>query len=296
LDKQGTFEILSRTDYVSADYGFTKADMTANLQNIAEMVNIVRKNQVIAGNKGFDGRARIYNTCCKEPVSYGVPARISFEFSSWFKNKSGTVVNNKIEPPEWSIITNKLIPGFGDGFDTKHGFFTVPLKKETVAPGIDVYDGKKYVLYNPTRPDYWLQVTVEEAFAAFREFYQNSSDKESAAYLLPYVEKDYNEIPVADREKPAYFGANMSRICASPDFAEEKNLFPKIMKVNPDYWNITLPKSSIQFIYFTMAGNKPYLKSRTQEALKANSTSYHLRLFEESLDVDFAKSLQSIIK
>ena len=82
LDKQGTFEILSRTDYTMPDFGFAKAEMTANLQRIKELVNVIRKNPVLTEMKGFDGRARIYTISMKDEHSYGVPSRISFEFAS----------------------------------------------------------------------------------------------------------------------------------------------------------------------------------------------------------------------
>lgn len=296
LEKQGTFEILSRTDYVSTDYGFTKAEISANLQKITELVNIVRKNPMLAENKGFDGRARLYNTCCKEPLSYGIPARISFEFAAWYKMKNGTEARGLIEPPEWSIYTNKLIPGWSNGFDTKYGYFTAALKKETPAPGIDVYDGECFVLYDASRPDYWLPVTVNEAFAAVRELYQNSDDKIGAAELLKWVEKEYNEIPVTDRDKPAYFGGNVSRVSSTPGYGGQENIFPRIMKVNPAYWDKTLPKSSIQFIYFRAVMNKPYLKSLKEESLKSNSISYHLYRFEESFDINTVKSLLPLVE
>jgi hypothetical protein len=41
-DKPGTFEILSRTNYTMSDCGFTKAEMTANLQKITELINTFR--------------------------------------------------------------------------------------------------------------------------------------------------------------------------------------------------------------------------------------------------------------
>ncbi len=89
-DKQGTFQILSRTDYVGYDCGYTKAEVAANLQRITDLVTVVRQNPVLAGLKGFDGRARIYNINCKEVGGYGIPSRISFEFASWFRLKDGT--------------------------------------------------------------------------------------------------------------------------------------------------------------------------------------------------------------
>ncbi len=67
-------------------------------------------------------------------------------------------------------LSNDPIPGWADSFDTKHGYFTAPLRKKTVDPGIDVYNDECWVIYDPERPPYWIPVTVEEAFAAAREF------------------------------------------------------------------------------------------------------------------------------
>ena len=86
-DKQGTFKILSRTDYVGYDCGYTKAEVAANLQRITDLVTVVRQNPVLTDLKGFEGRARIYNLNCKDVGGYGIPARISFEFASWFRKK-----------------------------------------------------------------------------------------------------------------------------------------------------------------------------------------------------------------
>lgn len=164
LDKQGTFEILSRTDYTMPAFGFTKAEVTANLQKISDLVNVMRKNPILAEMKGFDGRARIYTISMKDEHSYAVPSRISFEFAAWYRMKDGREVRGLIEPPEWSVYLNAMQPGWSSGFSRKPDFYAVPVKKETVEPGIDVYDGECYVAYNPDRPDYWLPVMVKEAF------------------------------------------------------------------------------------------------------------------------------------
>jgi len=110
FDKPGTFTILSRTNYTLPECGFTKAEMTANLQKITELVNIIRKKNLVLSNiVGFEGRARIYNTNnCTEYGGYGVPSRISFEFCTWYLSNSGKEELGTIEPPEWSIFINKI--------------------------------------------------------------------------------------------------------------------------------------------------------------------------------------------
>ena len=289
LEKTGSFEVLNRTDYAASDCNFTKADITSNLQRINEMVNIVRKNQVLSTMKGFDGRARIYNSlACQYGGLYGVPARISFEFAAWFKNKDGREARGLIEPPEWSVHINNIQPGWTSGFSRKPDFFAVPDNKETIAPGIDVYDGECFVLYNPDRPDYWLPVTVKEAFDAVFAENTRVSDQIQRDFVLNSLKEEWEAIPQEDWNKPATMSGMISRVGTLEGY-------PKIMKANPVYWDKSRPKSDIQFITFRMITNKKFLSQRTQEYLKNNSISYHCARFEESLDMDFVRSLVLLV-
>lgn len=68
-DRPGTFEILSRTDYAWHECGFTQADMTANLERIKDVIEVVRQNPVLSDIKGFAARARLHTmsmTCKRE--------------------------------------------------------------------------------------------------------------------------------------------------------------------------------------------------------------------------------------
>lgn len=291
LDKLGTFEILARTDYTSAECGFSKPVMVANLQKIKDVVGVVRKNPVLTGMKGFDGRARIYNLGnCHEDGIFGVPSRISFEFGDWIRLKDGREVRNLIEPPEWSVLLNRMIPGCSsDGFSRKPAFFTIPLKKETIAPGIDVYGDECFVLYDPDRPPYWLPVTVKEAFDVVVAENKRNKDDIQREYMQRFLDDEWSLIPKEDWNRPATLSGMVSRVGTLPDF-------PPIMKLNPDYWDKSRPKSDIQFITFRMVMNKQYLANTAKEYLQANSTSYGLARFEASLDIDFVKSLLPLLK
>jgi hypothetical protein len=289
LDKQGTFEILNRTDYSGSDCSFTKTEMTANLQKINEMVAIVRENHVLSEMKGFDGRARIYTTiACQYEEFYGVPVRVSFEFAAWYKMKDGREARGLIEPPEWSLHMNVIQPGWTSGFSRKPDFFAVPEKKETIAPGIDIYDGECFVLYNPDRPDYWLPVTAKEAFEVAYAEQKRNSDEVQWGYAKKMLDEEWAAFSEEDWSKPATFSGVLSRVGTLEGF-------PKIMKVNPSYWDKSKPKSDIQFITFRMITNEKFLTQRTQEYLDKNSISYHCARFEESLDIDFVKSLLPLI-
>ena len=121
----------------------------------------------------------------------------------------------------------------------------------TVEPGIDVYDGEWFIIYDPSRPPYWITVTVNEAFAAVRESMSKWEDDYGTRMQKEFVEKEYAEIPESERDKPAYFGGGISRVTHKPGYGDQDSIFPRIVKVNPDYWNRELPKSAIQIINFT---------------------------------------------
>jgi hypothetical protein len=288
LDKQGTFQLLSRTDFTLPQCGFTQDDRAGNLKEITALVDIIRQNPVLAELKGFEGRARIYNVICDDPDRYGVPARISFEFCSWFADKNGVPARNTIEPPEWSLIINKPRMFTISNFEPDKTYFTVPAKKETIIPGIDVYDGEIYFVYNPDRPPYWLPLTVGEAFDKMRTYWKKSADKFTAEQFLKMIEAEYANTPPADRNKPAH---NKGDIGATAD-----PNFPLIVRANPDYWNKNLPKSAIQILSFRLVSNSRFLQSRREEALAKNSISYHVYRFEESLNLDTVKSLLPVIR
>lgn len=291
-EKQGTFEILSRTDYAFTDCIFSRQTMTGNMLKLTNLINTVRKNPVLTENRGFMGRARIRSANCKDDGSYGVPAEVSFEFCDFYEDK-GKVVYGTVEPPCWKMITNRLVPvGYmfsSDRFSRHPDFFTVPITKETIAPGVDFYERTCYVVYDPGRPAYWLPVTVKEAFDQVFAETKSIPDQKQRAYMLDYIQAEWAAMPVENWNKPATSSGIISKVGVDPEF-------PPIMKVNPLYWNKNRPESDIQFIYFSVSGNQDYLKERVEESRIHNSLGYSLRRFEASLDHDFVRSLEPLVK
>lgn len=293
-DRPGTFEILSRTDY-SYKLKFTPAEMAANLQHIRELVALVRQDPVLADIKGFMGRARIYDISGTQKCSYGVPARISFEFSDYLYSK-GKITYNAIEPPEWSILLNQM-SGYWNGFNTEKCMFTTPFKKKTIAPGIDVYDNVTYVIYDPSRPPYWVPVTCKEAIACAREEAKKEKDEIAAKYMNEFMEKELAAISPAKLDSQAYFGGGITRVSDSSGYGGQKNLFPPIVKVNPEYWNKNLPKSAIQFIVLTVSMDKKYLQSEYESCVKHQyyGETCNLARFMVSYDEEDIKKLTQLI-
>jgi hypothetical protein len=293
FDKPGTFTILNRTNYTLPECGFTKAEMTANLQKIADVVKAVRKNPVLSDIVGFEGRARIYNTLlCTESGGYGVPSRISFEFCTWYLTSDGREELGTIEPPEWSLIINRLKPNTGYQFSESSfsgGYFSVPLKKETIERGIDVYGDECYVLYNPDRPPYWLPVTVKEAYDALRKTWEDHTDKVASASMLQFIEKEYAKIPESEINNPAYESGIFPTSVINPE-----NESPPLLRINPEYWDRSLPKSAIQFIYFRSVPNKEYYR-KLKEERKQKDSDYYLDYFLELFDMQNIRELLPLI-
>ena len=293
-DKPGTFEILTRTNY-SMYQKFTPAEMTANLERIKELVSIVRQDPVLTDIKGFMGRARIYDISKKLSCTYGIPARVSFEFSDYLYSK-GKISYNTIEPPEWSVLLNQ-ISGHFYGFNTEKCMFTTPFNKKTIAPGVDVYDNFTFVIYDPARPPYWIPVTVEEAFAVAREEAKKEKDEIAAKYLNEFIENEWAAISPSNLKNQAYFGGGITRVSDSSGTGDQNNIFPPIVKVNPEYWNKNLPKSAIQFIVLTVSMEKKYLQSEYESCLKHQyyGETCNLARFMVSYDEEDIKKLAQLI-
>lgn len=297
-ERPGTFEILGRTEFIAKAGNFTKAELTSNTERLNDLVTILRKNPVLADIKGFACRTwfhRMPSAKCE----YGVPSSVCIEFCSYFYNKEKKVVYNTIEPPNWSLYVNKAdgVPGASSTFDTGKGYFTAPLNKKTIAPGVDVYDGEYFVVYDPSRPDYWIPVTVNEAFACARAFSAKETDEFTRNLNQQFLDNEWNEIPAAYRDKPAYYGGGLARVTFASGFDGQDSLFPQIVKVNPAYWNKTLPKSAIQFITLHAVQNKVYLKQILDDCLKYldRGSGCDLPRFEYSYGIDDIKKLQTLI-
>jgi hypothetical protein len=293
--KQGTFKIIGRTDY-ARNGKFTPAEMAANLEQLKKLAAIVQRNPVLAGLQGFNAQVRLDDISSVVKCGYGIPVNVEFELCAFFKNNKGEVVFNAIEPPEWELQVNGM-NGIGinsDNFDLNKCYFTVPLNKKNIAPGIDLYDNDCYVLFDPSRPDYWIPVTVNQAFAHARELAAKEKNEYALAIRKQFLDKEWAEIPAADRDKPAYFGGNMSRVSSTAGFGGQENIFPRIMTVNPKYWNTNRPKSDIQFMVFHIRDKKE-LKYIADDYLKHQSISYPCILFEQAMDIDFVKSLTTLI-
>lgn len=295
LNKQGNFKVIDWGLYTHYNCGFTKTETTANYQKVLALIDAVKKgNSVLSECKGFDAQIILYAQQCDPKYGYGIPGNITFGFCSWFDFKGKESVS-RIEPPAWYLQFNIL--GQRGGYDTgkkpvtrkeqweeasrKLGDLIRTMgEKETLAPGIDRYNGQDIVVYNPARPAYWLPITVREVYKLTFDYWKLNPDSISREYGLQILEAEYATFTEEELDGYAYVMGKG----ALAGVGNDTNA-PQIFRPNPDYWDKKLPKSAIQILRFQCNANKEYLHNRVEEYLKALSTSYNEARFEEQLDV-----------
>ncbi len=288
-DRPGGFQMPARTNYTRAKCGFGANELSKNFEALTALTMAVRRNPVLAEMKGFEGIARIYDIGCDDPDGFGVPARLSFGLAAWFMNRAGKPVFNDIEPPEWSVLVNRPRALAQASFEPDKTWFTIPARRETLAPGIERFDGEIYVVVDPSRPPLFVPLNVGEAYARMKAYWTRARARDpiTADAFLKMIEAEFAATPKADLDKPAH---DKGGIGATADPA-----LPAIVRVNPAHWDRNLSPGAIQVMSFRIISNRRFLEDRRRQALRDNSISHPLYRFEESLDADFARQLQALV-
>ena len=308
-DKPGTFKWQKEAlngqgpDLYGKTCACTKAESDAMLGKLEDLVQQFRRAPVLADNKGFDGVCRLYGGRCSSKFGYAVPANIKFWFKSWslYKGQEYQWVN---EPPQWIIEVNQLDKFRDNGFNetdfsntynpTNPAFsekaqseatvalnelFYIPGVREVINPGIDRY-GENVVIYNPERPPYWEQVTVREAFRLLLNYWKSMPDKAAVDVIVPMLNQEFAGFSEAEKDNYAYFGdpESVSRIGSKMNETQ-------VVRPNPAYWNMDLPKASIQLIVLEIP--KPEeVSSKMERYLKNGDGYYYVYRLLNELDIN----------
>ncbi len=306
LDKQGAFKLIDWGVYTHYDCGYTKAETTANYQKIIGITDAVRKNPVMSDMKGFDCQTYVFAHPCDPKAGYGIACDIRFDFGAWVLLKGQPQVY-KIEPPNWKLQVNHLGSFANKGFafnslkpsdKPKDGFnyekwnsitekirecFYIPGPKEKLGDGIDRYGSELIVVYNAARPPYSVPVRFRELATWIIDYWRMYPQQAASDMMTKLVEAEYAKFSEAEREGYAYYGSDERT--PTLQITSVPNQLP-VMRKNPDYWNKVLPRSAIQILTFErLADTKRYTREK-EDALKHDSSGYHLLRFMESLDIN----------
>ncbi|HNV69353.1 MAG TPA: hypothetical protein PKO06_06615 [Candidatus Ozemobacteraceae bacterium] len=127
---------------------------------------------------------------------------------------------------------------------------TVFPRERELAPGLHLYKcqarGTFVVVFRPDRPAYLIPVTLRELAEACTNYYSLFQTLEIDRMLLKELKKELAAFSETDLNRPAYAGHPSNVVF--PYSSDSRNL--PIMKMNPDYWDRSLPSSAIQLMVF----------------------------------------------
>lgn len=305
-DHPGTFKLIDWGVYTHWDCGFTKAETAANYQKIIGITDQVRKNPVFINQKGFECETYVFAKNCPGKFGYGIPSEIRFGFGDWFMDK-GQPKYYKIEPPSWTIQVNNLNYFASSSYSSgtskptekpKDGFnyekwesigaklkecFYIPGAREELRPGVDRYSSELVIVYNPERPPYYLPVKFREMAEWLIGYWKLHPDKFQSDMIAGMMEAEYAKIPENERDEWAYNNTYDER-CPTLQITPIRGDQP-VVRLNPEYWNKKLPRSSIQILAFNRLTDTNRYTRDKEEALKNNSNGYNLDRFLEALDI-----------
>lgn len=307
-EKSGTF-MLKKNDLNSQGpdlydkvYACSKTESDAMLIKMENLVQLIRETPVLANKKGYDGECLISGGRCSSKYGYAVPANIKFWFKTWSLRK-GQELRWVNEPPQLIIEINQLDKFRDNGFNetdfsnsynpTNPAFsekamsaataavnelFFQPGVKDVIEPGIDRY-GDNVVLYNPTQPPYWEQVTIREVYRLLIAYWKVVPDIRQVEAMVPVLENELSSFSESEKDGFAYFGnpESLYRI------DKVKNDTP-VMRANPEFWNRNLPRNTIQFICLEMP-RKEILIPKIEKSLKDGDGYYFVYRLQNEIDL-----------
>jgi hypothetical protein len=249
--------------------------------------------------KGFDFLLELENSCYgeshKRSCDYSSSGSLYFNFQIFYI-ENGKEWKWKIEPPQWRISVNSAWTGHGGNFGGLDGnrvqydpklelaidkaeskvseFFCVFELEKEIEPGIRLYKDGQMVVFNPDRPDYWIPVTVKEVMDAKMAYWKiKPGDK----MVYDHFVNEYQKFTPDELNSLAYEGSDDAIIKVN---AKKEGL--QIMRFNPEYWNRSLPKSSIQFMtmYYHVAD-----RMETEEYIRNTGHPDYTGMFMGKMDV-----------
>lgn len=286
-------------DYYGKKTVYTSLEIESSKKTHDKLVEIFRRVPVLAANKGFDALAYVSQDVMNTKYGYGMPSTLNFFLETW-SMKNGKEVKWTIEPPQFRLELNKPQLFCSNGFNVSNGsnsstrtnpdfteeacnkatvalreLFFKPNGKQEIAPGIDRY-GETFILYNPGRPPYWVQVTIREVYRRIIDYWRFYPDNLTREPMLTAIEKQFSQYTEAEKDGFAYLGGKdlINKL------GVEKNDMP-VMLPNPDYWNRSLPRNAIQFLTIEIPDDATISKKMEQNWKTADGYYFVYRIYKE---------------
>lgn len=241
-----------------ANYELTPAELSAFKKKISDVAEFLHQHPLTKEPIGFQPTIKgsiwsdMYEYKKHPELWKQLPpeGEIILQFCPFYRNKnSGKVYENCIEVSHLDVLLNDLNATTG-GFNTyKKGkesirVFESQVPYKTYAPGVVAYKNGTIVISNPSK-SYWIPLTIREYFELELGYWEEQAIKDGNTYALDFAKRDYAAFTPEELNMPAYVGAqtNTSMILATTHPTDRQ-----WMRINPDYFDKTLPRNALQLI------------------------------------------------
>lgn len=284
------------------NYGLSKEQLASFKNKIQQIVDCLRNNPTVNPPMGFeptvqgsvwsDADAYHHNAALmKDKIAQ---AEIVVRFCPLSKNlKTGAITKGCIEVSHLDVLVNNMMSAVWN-FEylstedyqktadntrkEKYLLVQQPTIIKTIAPGIVVYDNGSIVISDPDVP-LFVPITVKDYFDLAIPYWEKQAKADGNDMVLDYVKKDKAAFTAEELNMPAYFGpqTNSSMILVTSRPTEKK-----WMKINPAYFDKSLPRSAVQLIVIrTMI--EAYVDPKPPEGEVPDSRFHYL--YTKAMDV-----------
>lgn len=275
-----------------ANYELTSVQLAAFKKKIGDVVEFLHQNPLTKEPIGFEPtiKGSIWTDMYEFRKNPGLwkqlppQGEIILQFCPLYKNTSTAKVHkNCIEVSHLDVLLNDLNSTTG-GFNTyKKGNATIRIFEslvacKTYAPGVVAYKNGTIIISNPDKPC-WIPLTIREYFELELNYWKEQAIKDGNTYALDFAKRDYAAFTTEELDMPAYVGAqtNYSMILATTHPTDRQ-----WMRLNPDYFDKTLPRNAVQLI--TIHTLQDALIQEFTPTLDNSDYGYHFRFAKQ---VDF---------
>lgn len=201
-------------------------------------------------------------------VRESVKAEIFIPFCTLFFQK-GKIDHNCTEVSYIKLRTNDITMAFEssmnfDPLNDKQAMkqykeiFSLPQKIQDLGSGVFLYDGyyENRIVVTSNDRKLWLPITNLEYTQKMLSYY-NASFKEGITpqMVIDALKSEIAAIPPEMMGLPAYINGNTERPLTQICSLEEDSTAAPLYRINPEYFNPSLPRTSVQLITISIEGH-----------------------------------------
>lgn len=266
-DQQGKFTYNHKISGEIEKYKLSPAELASYQKNIDLVIESLHQNPVLKNPVGIepsvnvkvwpDDKEGFHQRSLANDI---VGSRIAIQFCPLYKDENGNIRKHCMEVTSCDVHVNepkaisekylhysaselhpapeKLVIAAQD----LSKIFVKPLVVKELAEGMTAYQSGIIIISDPRR-SYWIPVKCGELFDQIMEYFKIVQEKDNSySYVVEEIENEKRFFTTEQLKGPAYYTTgNISGVTAV------ENDSP-LVRFNPDYFNKSLPRTSIQLM------------------------------------------------